>query len=210
MTIPTSNLHCRRFLGLDVMTVGSPAEFLARPKPGVPSCLVLRLPGMNGLKFQADLAKANMPLPIIFVTGHGDIPMTFRTIKAGAIELLTKPFREQELLDAIRLALDRDTARRERDLTMSSLTSSYRKLTRREQQVFPLVTSGLMNKQIAHNLGVSEFTTKCIEERHAKDGRGVDGAALVRMADALSASRTRNRRSMLASRFDGCAGALCC
>ena len=151
-----------RSVGLQATTFSSAAEFLSSHKPDVPSCLVLdvRLPGVSGIEFQAELAKANIRLPIIFITGHGDIPMTVRAMKAGAIEFLTKPFRDQDLLDAVRVGLDRDSARREREQALSGFASAYETLTAREQQVFPLFAAGLMNKQIAAKLGVAEITVK--------------------------------------------------
>jgi FixJ family two-component response regulator len=144
------------------------------------------------LDFQAELAKANMPLPIIFITGHGDIPMTVRAMKAGAVEFLTKPFRDQDLLDAVRLGLDRDSARRDHDKGRAKLLSAYQTLTKREQEVFPLVTSGLMNKQIAAKLGVSEITVKVHRGNVMRKMGAKSHAELVRMADTLGlAQHTR-------------------
>ena len=176
-----------RSVGLQATTFSSAAEFLSSHKPDVPSCLVLdvRLPGVGGIEFQAELAKANIRLPIIFITGHGDIPMTVRAMKAGAVEFLTKPFRDQDLLDAVRAGLDRDSARREREQALSGVVSAYETLTAREKEVFPLVTSGLMNKQIAAKLGVSEITVK-VHRGNAMRKMGARSlAALVRMADLL-------------------------
>ena len=153
----------------------------------MPSCLVLdvRLPGIGGIEFQAELAKANIRLPIIFITGYGDIPMTVRAMKAGAVEFLTKPFRDQDLLDAVRVGLDRDSARREREQALSGLVAAYETLTAREKEVFSLVTSGLMNKQIAAKLGVSEITVK-VHRGNAMRKMGARSLAdLVRMADLL-------------------------
>jgi FixJ family two-component response regulator len=183
-----------RSVGLPAMAFGSAAEFLDARKSDVPSCLVLdvRLHGASGLDFQADLAKANMPLPIIFITGHGDIPMTVRAMKAGAVEFLTKPFRDQDLLDAVRLGLDRDSARRDHDKGRAKLLSAYQTLTKREQEVFPLVTSGLMNKQIAAKLGVSEITVKVHRGNVMRKMGAKSHAELVRMADTLGlAQHTR-------------------
>jgi FixJ family two-component response regulator len=176
-----------RSVSLRVTSFSSAAEFLAKPIPEGPSCLVLdvRLPGVSGLDFQAELAKANIHVPIIFITGHGDIPMTVRAMKAGAVEFLPKPFRDQDLLDAVRLGLDRDRLRRESDKAMSGLTSAYQSLTQREQQVLPLVTSGLMNKQIAAEIGVSEITVKVHRGNVMRKMGAKSLAELVRMADML-------------------------
>ena len=176
-----------RSVGLQATTFSSAAEFLSSHKPDVPSCLVLdvRLPGVGGIEFQAELAKANIGLPIIFITGYGDIPMTVRAMKAGAVEFLTKPVREQELLDAVRVGLDRDRERREREQALSGLVSAYETLTAREQQVFPLVTTGLMNKQIAAKLGVSEITVKVHRGNITRKMGARSRADLVRMADLL-------------------------
>ena len=176
-----------RSVGLRVASFSSAAEFLASPVPDGPSCLVLdvRLPGVSGLDFQDELAGANKRLPIVFITGHGDIPMTVRAMKAGAVEFLPKPFRDQDLLDAVRLGLDRDRARRESDNAVSGLMSAYQSLTSREQQVMPLVTSGLMNKQIAAEIGVSEITVKVHRGNVMRKMGAKSLADLVRMADAL-------------------------
>ena len=185
--IRTSLTSLFRAVGLPAMAFNSTAEFLEARRPDVPSCLVLdvRLPDANGLEFQAELAKINLPLPIIFVTGHGDIPMSVRAMKAGAIEFLTKPFRDQDLLDAVRLGLDRDRARRDRDKVLGKLAGTYETLTRREREVFPLVTSGLMNKQIAARLGVTEITIKVHRGNVMHKMGARSHADLVRMADAL-------------------------
>jgi FixJ family two-component response regulator len=176
-----------RSVGLRVNTFSSAAEFLASQIPDAPSCLILdvRLPGVSGLDFQADLAKANIHVPIVFITGHGDIPMTVRAMKAGAVEFLPKPFRDQDLLDAVRVGLDRDRARRENDRTSAGLMSAYQTLTSREQQVIALVTSGLMNKQIAAEIGVSEITVKVHRGNVMRKMGARSLADLVRMADTL-------------------------
>jgi FixJ family two-component response regulator len=183
-----------RSVGLPAVAFGSTTEFLNANKPDVPSCLVLdvRLTGASGLDFQAELAKANMLLPIIFITGHGDIPMTVRAMKAGAVEFLTKPLRDQDLLDAVRLGLDRDSARRDRDKVLAKLQSAYQTLTAREQEIFPFVTSGLMNKQIAGKLAISEITVKVHRGNVMRKMGAKSHAELVRMADALGlAQHTR-------------------
>ena len=176
-----------RSVGLKSTTFSSAAGFLSSHRPDVPSCLVLdvRLPGVGGKELQAELANANIHLPIIFITGHADVPMTVRAMKAGAIEFLTKPFRDQDLLDAVRMGLDRDRARREREQVLSGLASSYETLTAREKEVFPLVTAGLMNKQIAAKLGVSEITVKVHRGNAMRKMDARSLADLVRMANLL-------------------------
>jgi FixJ family two-component response regulator len=176
-----------RSVGLQAQVFGSTAEFLSGNLPDVASCLVLdvRLPGVSGLDFQNELAKAKIQVPIIFITGHGDIPMSVKAMKAGAVEFLTKPFRDQELLDAIQVALNRDRARRQKDEAVSHLRSLYELLTPREREVMALVTEGLMNKQIAGRLNVSEITVK-IHRGNAMGKMGARSLAeLVRMADDL-------------------------
>lgn len=183
-----------RSVGLKVEIFGSTPEFLAKKLPSAPSCLVLdvRLPGVSGLDFQAELAEAKIQMPIVFITGHGDIPMTVKAMKAGAVEFLPKPFREQDLLDAVRLGLERDRARRESDKNASKLNADFESLTAREQQVLTLVTSGLMNKQIAAELGVSEITVK-VHRGNAMRKMGAKSLAdLVRMADALGIRRSKS------------------
>jgi FixJ family two-component response regulator len=182
-----------RSVGLQVATFGSAAEFLGTKPPDVPSCLVLdvRLPGVSGLDFQDELAKINFHVPIIFITGHGDIPMTVKAMKAGAVEFLPKPFRDQDLLDAVRLGLDRDRTRRESDRSTGKLKADFELLTVREKQILPLVTSGLMNKQIAAEIGVSEITVK-VHRGNIMHKMGAKSLAdLVRMADALGLRRPK-------------------
>jgi len=151
-----------RSVGLRVRVFGSPLEFLNSHRPDVAGCLVLdvRLPGLSGLDFQNELAKANVQIPIIFITGHGDIPMSVRAMKAGAVEFLTKPIREQDLVDAVQVALQRDQIRRESEEELSGVRAKFDSLTPREREVLVLVTSGLMNKQIAADLGISEIMVK--------------------------------------------------
>lgn len=182
-----------RSVGLQVELFVSTAEFLRAARPDAVSCLVLdvRLPGSSGLDFQVDLAKANIHIPIVFMTGHGDIPMTVKAMKAGAVEFLTKPFRDQDMLDAVQLAFSRDRARRETEKATAGLRASFETLTAREQEVMALVTAGLMNKQIAAEMGVSEITVKFHRHNvtHKMGARSVTD--LVRMADALGVRRDK-------------------
>ena len=174
-------------VGLKVVALSSTVEFLTHKRSEEPSCLILdvRLPGLSGLDFQAELAKAQNEIPIIFITGHGDIPMSVKAMKAGAIEFLTKPFREQDILDAVRVALERDRARHELQIQTQSLRSRYDALSDREQQVMRLVCGGLMNKQVAAEIGVSEVTVKVHRHNLMKKLDAGSLAELVRMADAL-------------------------
>ena len=178
-------------VGLGVETFGSTGDFLHRTTPDQPSCLVLdvRLPGLSGLDFQAELTKADVQLPIIFITGHGDIPMTVRAMKAGAVEFLTKPFRDQELLDAVQRGLQLDRARREQQKPLAELLARFKTLTARELEVIKFVSSGLMNKQIAGELGVSEITVK-VHRGNAMRKLGAKSLAeLVRMAQFVKLDR---------------------
>ena len=176
-----------RSVGLEVELFGSTQEFLQSARPDVPSCLILdvRLPGKSGLDFQRELAEAGLHLPIIFITAHGDIPMSVRAMKAGAVEFLTKPFRDQELLDAIQIALNGGRRRRENAMAVSNLRTLFEKLTPREREVMTLVTAGLMNKQIAAQLKVSEVTVKVHRGNAMEKMRARSLAELVRMADVL-------------------------
>jgi FixJ family two-component response regulator len=180
-----------RSIGLKVETFNSAAEFIVSKIPPVPTCLVLdvRLPGVGGLAFQAELAKKNIQIPIIFITGHGDIPMTVRAMKAGAVEFLPKPFREQDMLDAVRAGLTRDRVRLENDRATAGVADHYQALTPRERQVMALVTSGLMNKQIAGEIGVSEVTIKVHRGNVMRKMGARSLADLVRMADTLGIRR---------------------
>jgi FixJ family two-component response regulator len=162
--------------------------------PDVASCLVLdiRLPGLSGLDFQIELAKANIHIPIIFMTGHGDIPMTVRAMKAGAVDFLSKPFRDQDMLDAVATAIDRDRKRRQSESAAADIRTLYETLTSREREVMALVTTGLMNKQIASEIGLSEITVK-IHRGHVMKKMGARSlAGLVRMAEALGVHPRRS------------------
>jgi FixJ family two-component response regulator len=173
----------------------SPQEFLQGERPNVPSCLVLdvRLPGLSGLDFQAELAKADVQIPIVFITGHGDIPMTVRAMKAGAVDFLAKPFRDQDLLDAVTAAIQRDQTRREHENAVADLRAHFESLSRRESEIMALVTSGLMNKQIAAEMGLSEITVK-IHRSHLMKKMGARSVAdLVRMADSLGVKCAKSR-----------------
>jgi FixJ family two-component response regulator len=183
-----------RSIGQRVEVFGSAADFLKYKLPDTAACLVLdiRMPGISGLDFQDELAKADIHIPIIFISAHGDIPMTVRAMKAGAVEFLTKPFREQDLLDAVRIALERDRARRALDKTLHDVRGLFGALTPREQEVIGFVTSGLMNKQIAAELGVSEVTVKVHRGNVMKKMGARSLAELVRMADALGIRRTKS------------------
>ena len=180
-----------RSVGLQVQVFGSAPEFLRSKLPDGPSCLVLyiRLPGLSGLDFQTELARANIQIPIVFMTGHGDIPMTVRAIKAGAVEFLPKPFRDQDMLDAVQTGLERDRARRRSANVNFKLKASFDSLTPREQEVMGFVTAGLMNKQIAGEIGVSEITVKVHRGSVMRKMGAKSLAELVRMADALGVRR---------------------
>jgi FixJ family two-component response regulator len=176
-----------RSVGLRVELFGSAPELLQSKLRDVPSCLVLdvRLPGLGGLDLQAELAKANIRTPIIFMSGYGDIPMTVRAMKGGAVDFLTKPFRDQELLDAVSTALNRDQKRRQYDKSVSDLRTRFDSLTAREQQVMKLATAGLMNKQTAAEMGLSEFTVKIHRGNVMKKMGARSLADLVKMAEKL-------------------------
>jgi FixJ family two-component response regulator len=183
-----------RSVGLSAETFGSTREFTRSQQPDTPSCLLLdvRLPGLSGLDFQAELAKVGIRIPIIFMTGHGDIPMSVRAMKAGAIEFLTKPLREQDLLDAVSLALERDRQRRESEKSASILRALFETLTAREQEVLSLVSVGLMNKQVAGKLGVSEIMVKVHRGNVMRKMGAKSLADLVIMSEALGLRRPKD------------------
>jgi FixJ family two-component response regulator len=176
-----------RSVGLDVKSFASAPALLQSKLPEAPTCLVLdiRLPGLSGLDFQAQLAKANIHIPIIIVTGHGDIPMSVRAMKAGAVDFLTKPFRDQDILDAVAQAIDRDRVRRDSEKALTEVRRLFESLTSREREIMTHVTAGLMNKQVAAELNLSEITVK-IHRSHLMKKMGVRSLAdLVRMAENL-------------------------
>jgi RNA polymerase sigma factor (sigma-70 family) len=174
-------------VGLQVESFDSADAFLHKKPPDAPSCLVLdvRLPGLSGLDFQRELAARNASIPIIFLTGHGDIPMSVRAMKAGAVEFLTKPFRDQDLLDAVRIALERDRARREQDKDVMILQRRFDSLTSREQEVISMVISGMLNKQIADQLGTAESTVKVQRSRAIEKMHAESLVDLIRMIEKL-------------------------
>jgi FixJ family two-component response regulator len=180
-------------IGLRSMTFASTTLFLQGGPPTEVSCLILdvRLPGLGGLDFQDQLVAAKINIPIIFITGHGDIPMTVKAMKAGAIEFLTKPLREQDLLDAVRIALDKDRARRDNDRRMHDLRVKFEALSGREQEVMALVTVGLMNKQVAAEIGLSEITVKVHRHNLMKKLGARSLADLVRISDSVGTPRRR-------------------
>jgi FixJ family two-component response regulator len=180
-----------RSVGLRVEVFGSGAEFLQSKLPDVASCLILdiRLPRLSGLDFQADLAKAGIHIPIVFMTGHGDIPMTVRAMKAGAVDFLTKPFRDQDMLDAVTAAIERDRNSRNEAKIRSDLHALFATLTAREREVMALVTTGLMNKQIAAEIGIAEITVKIHRGNIMRKMAAKSLADLVKMAQALEIQR---------------------
>jgi FixJ family two-component response regulator len=185
-----------RSVGLGVRVFGSTSELMRSTLPSVPSCLVLdvRLPGVSGLDFQADLTAADIRIPIIFMTGHGDIPMSVQAMKAGAVDFLTKPFRHQEMIHAVNRALAVDRKRRADQETVSEWRLLYESLTARERQVIALVSTGLKNKRIAAELGISEITVKVHRVHIMRKMRARSLADLVRIADALGIPRHKPGR----------------
>jgi RNA polymerase sigma factor (sigma-70 family) len=174
-------------VGLQVESFDSADTFLQNNPPDTPGCLVLdvRLPGLSGLDFQRELAARNIRIPIVFLTGHGDIPMSVRAIKAGAVEFLTKPFRDQDLLDAIRIALNRDRDRREQEKEVTDIQRRFDSLTSREQEVISMVVTGLLNKQIADQLGTAESTVKVQRSRAMEKMKAESLIDLARMIEKL-------------------------
>ena len=186
-----------RSVGLEAKLFASAAELLQHKLPEAPCCIVLdiRLPGVGGLDFQDQLTKANIHVPIVMITGHGDIPMSVRAMKAGAVDFLTKPFRHQDMLDAVAQAIERDRTRRDSESSLSELQALFVSLTTREREIMALVTTGLMNKQVAAELGLSEITVK-IHRGHIMRKMGVRSLAdLVRAAEALDLRQTKTSMS---------------
>ena len=177
-------------VGLQVRAFASPQEFLESKPSDSPGCLVLdiRLPGMSGLSFQKELARAGLPLPVIFITGHGDIPMSVRAMKAGAVDFLTKPFHDQDLLDAIHAAIERDRGRRRETLLITELRKRYETLTERERHIMAFVVAGRPNKQIAAELDLSEMTVKVHRGQVMRKMKARSLPELVRMSDTLGAA----------------------
>ena len=183
-----------RIVGLRAETFAAAADFLRTKLPDVPSCLVLdvRLPGISGLDFQAELTKADFKIPIIFMTGHGDIPMSVKAMKAGALEFLPKPFRDQDMLDAVQLAVERDRTRRRDERANARLRTNFENLTSREREVMALVTAGLMNKQIAGKLSLAEVTVKLHRGKLMQKMNARSVAELARMAEILGIARPKS------------------
>ena len=174
-------------VGLQTETFDSADSFLHKKRPDVPSCLVLdvRLPGVSGIDFQRELTARNISIPIVFLTGHGDIPMSVRAMKAGAVEFLTKPFRDQDLLDAVRVALDRDRTRRAQETELADIRRRFDSLTSREQEVLSMVMNGMLNKQIAAELGTAESTVKVQRSRAMEKMQAESLAHLIKMMQKL-------------------------
>src|ERR1700681_2673005 len=174
-------------IGLEVEVFGTAKEFLPRRPADRASCLILdiRLPGVSGLDFQRQLAEAKINIPIIFISAHGDVPMTVRAMKAGAIEFLTKPFRDQDLLDAVQVALERDRARRQREGEIAALRERFESLSAREREVVSMVVSGMLNKQIAAKIGITENTVKVHRSRAMEKMQAKSLADLVKMVERL-------------------------
>jgi len=178
-----------RSVGMHVRTFASAQEFMGSTRPDAPACLVLdvRMPGLSGLDLQRELLSAGIRIPVIFITGHGDIPMSVRAMKAGAVEFLTKPFRDQDLLDAISQALERDRTLRTQHAEMAELRRRFEHLTPREREVMELVVSGLLNKQIAARLNISEITVKLHRHQVMEKMKAESLAELVRISEKLNA-----------------------
>lgn len=182
-----------RSVGLEVALFASALEMLAAPLPDAPRCLVLdiRLPGVSGLDFQQQLTRQDVDMPIVFMTGHGDIPMSVRAMKAGALDFLTKPFRDQDMLDAVLAAIAMDRTRRDERAASDHVRTLYESLTEREKQIMGLVTSGLMNKQVAAEVGLSEITVKIYRGNVMRKMAARSFADLVRMAEAVGLSKPK-------------------
>lgn len=180
-------------VGLEVRLFGTATDMLQSELPETASCLVLdvRLPGLSGLDFQSELAKARIHIPIIFMSGHGDIPMTVRAMKGGAVDFLTKPFRDQDMLDAVGAAIERDRKRREAEKSISDLRTRFDTLTPREREIFALISSGLMNKQVAAELELAEITVKIHRGHLTRKMNAKSLAELLKQAEALGISRIR-------------------
>jgi FixJ family two-component response regulator len=190
-SMQTALIGLFRSMNFNARVFGSAAEFLGAKLPNTVSCLVLdiRLPGVNGLEFKDVLAEAGIQVPVVFITGHGDIPMSVKAMKAGAVDFLAKPFRDQDMLDAVICALDKDRKRRDDEKAISNLKRLHESLTPREREVFALVISGLMNKHIAHRLRVSEITVKIHRGQVMRKMAARSLADLVRTAEALGIKR---------------------
>jgi FixJ family two-component response regulator len=191
MRLALGNLF--RSVGHEVRLFSSTMEFLQAVTSDAPGCLVLdvRLPGMSGLEFQAKLTQANAYIPIIFMTGHGDIPMSVRAMKAGAVDFLTKPFRDQDMLDAVAHAIEADRGRREQSQATAGVRERFTSLSPREREVMTLVTRGMMNKQVAHELGLSEITVKLYRGQAMRKMEASSLADLVRMAELLALHKSQ-------------------
>jgi FixJ family two-component response regulator len=183
-----------RSVGLHVQTFASAREFMGNKLPDTPGCLVLdvRLPGQSGLDFQRTLAESGMELPVVFITGHGDVPMSVRAMKAGAVDFLIKPFRDQDLLDAVHAAIERDRARRQHVIGLADLEERYRALTERERDIMALVVVGRLNKQIASELGLAEVTVKAHRSQLMHKMGAKSLPELVRMADRLGGASEKD------------------
>jgi FixJ family two-component response regulator len=183
-----------RSVGLQVQTFASAREFMSNKLPDAPGCLVLdvRLPGQSGLDFQRTLAESGMDLPVVFITGHGDVPMSVRAMKAGAVDFLIKPFRDQDLLDAVHAAIERDRVRRQQLTGLADLEERYRSLTERERDIMALVVVGRLNKQIASELGLAEVTVKAHRSQIMHKMGAKSLPELVRMADRLGGASEKD------------------